>query len=258
MTALFALLTLLADGDADHPVRFGLEEPSFSTQIVGVETDRMSFGMALSVQGRIAIPFGAVDRGDTFVSGNVIVIANRMSYLDLFDPGLGFTLEADFMARPPPPAPGGPPWERTPAMGAYVALECDWFGGGDATDDFGTRISTETLRLPQFYVGFKAQGTVQDNFYGDLRFGLGAAHFPSLDAKFRPAGGVQTTREFFQDTWSFAMELRMHFGVKAGPARFFGGIGGRLIAPPDEGVTVSMNPAELWTLDFEVGVEVGF
>lgn len=258
MNVLAALLTLLADGDAALPVRLGLEEPAFSLQMVGVETERMRFGMAVSAQGRVAIPFGAVDRGDTFSSGNVIVIANRMSYLDLFDPGLGFTLEADFMARPPPPVPGGPPWERTPAMGAYVAFECDWFGGGDATDDFGMHISTETLRLPQVYVGFKAQGTVRDNFFGDLRFGLGAAHFPSLDAKFRPAGGPETTREFFQDTWAFAMELRMHFGWRAGPAAFLFGFGGRLITPPDEGATIEMNPAELWTLDFEVGVELGF
>ena len=254
MIALFALL--LAADDPSTPARFGLEEPVF--QIVEVGSDRMRFGMAISAQGRLSIPFGAVDRGDVFASGNVIVIANRMSYLELFEPGLGFTLEADLMARPPPPVPGGPPWERTPAMGGYVAFECDWFGGDAATDDLGTKISTETLRLPQVYVGFKAQGTIRDDFYGDLRFGLGAAHYPSLMAKFRPAVGPETEREFFQDGWTFAMELRMHFGVKAGPARFFFGFGGRLIAPPDEGDEISMDPAELWTFDLELGFELGF
>lgn len=250
MIALALMALLAADGDAD--------DRPLSLQMVGIEGERFRFGMAVSAQGRLAIPAGAVDRGDTFVSGNVIVIRNRMSYLELFDPGLGFTLEMDLMARPPPPAPGGPGWERTPAMGGYLAFECDWFGGDEATDDFGTRVETETLKLPQVYVGFKAQGTIRDNFYGDLRFGLGAAHYPSLQARIRPAGGPETEREFFQEGWTFAMELRMHFGLKAGPARFFAGFGGRLIAPPDEGETVGIEPGELWTFDLELGIELGF
>jgi len=251
------LLVLAADADA-LPLRMSFGEPEARVQMADVQVDRFRFGISIAAQGRVAIPIGAVDRGDTFVAGNVIVIQNRMNYLDLFSPGLGFTVEADFMARPPPPVPGGPPWERTPAMGAYVAFECDWLGGGDATDDVGTHISTETLRLPQVYVGFKAEGTVQENFFGNLRFGLGAAHYPSLMAKIRPAGGLQTDREFFQDGWTFAMELRMAFGFRAGPAAFTFGFGGRLIMPPGPGAFISMDPAELWTLDFEVGVQFGF
>jgi hypothetical protein len=143
-------------------------------------------------------------------------------------------------------------------MGAYVAFECDWFGGDSATDDAGTRVSPDTLKLPQVYVGFKAEGTVQENFFGDLRLGFGAAHFPSLMAKVQPAGLPGTDREFFQDTWTFAMELRMHFGWRAGPVAFIFGLGGRLIAPPDAGVTIGIDPLALWTLDFEAGVMVGF
>ncbi len=252
------LLLVLAGDPSELPTQMGFDGPAARIQMVDYQTNQFRFGMSVGLQGRAAIPLGAVDRGDTFVSGNVIVIQNRMSYLELFNPGLGFTLEADIMARPPPPVPGGPPWERTPAMGGYVAVECDWFGGDDATDDYGTHVETETLRLPQVYVGFKAQGTVQDNFFGDVRFGLGAAHYPSLMAKIRPAGGLETEREFFQDGWTFAMELRMHFGWRAGPLAFTFGFGGRLIAPPDEGSTVGIDPLAFWTLDFEAGIELGF
>jgi hypothetical protein len=162
------------------------------------------------------------------------------------------------MSRPPTPIPGGPGWERTPAMGAYVAFECDRFGGNDATDDTGTRVSPDTLRLPQVYVGFKAEGTVQEIFFGDVRPGSGAAHYPSLMAKIRPAGLPETDRELFQDTWTFAMGLRMHFGWCAGPVAFIFGLGGRLIAPPKEGNTISMDPLAMWALDFEAGVMIGF
>jgi hypothetical protein len=253
-----ALAALPPDGDSRLPVSMGQEVPGAEVQVFGVERETYRFGMTATLQGRVAIPLGAADRGDTFVAGNVIVITNRMSYLELFDPGFGFTLEADLMARPPPPKPGGLPWERSPAMGAYVALEWDWFAGGSATDDAGTRIRPDTLRLPQVYVGFKASGTVQDNFFGDLRLGFGAAHFPSLMAKIQPQGFAETDREFFQEAWTFAMELRMHFGWRAGPVALTFGLGGRLIAPPEPGVTVSMDPAEFWTLDFEVGFEIGF
>jgi hypothetical protein len=251
------LLAFAADSDA-LPAGLGFDEPSAQFRMVDLQSERYRFGMSVSAQGRVAVPLGAVDRGDVFVSGNVVVVQNRMSYLELFDAGLGFTLEADLMMRPPPPAPGGPPWERSPAMGGYVALECDWFGGGEATDDVGTRVKTETLRLPQVYVGFKAEGTVQDDFFGDLRFGLGAAHYPSLGAKVRPAGGPETDREFFQDAWAFAMELRMHFGWRAGPVAFLFGLGGRLIAPPRAGDAVSIDPGELWTIDVEAGLMLGF
>jgi hypothetical protein len=107
-------------------------------------------------------------------------------------------------------------------------------------------------------VGFKAEGTVQENFFGDLRLGFGAAHYPSLMAKIQPAGLPASDREYFQDTWTFAMELRMHFGWRAGPVAFIFGVGGRLIAPPKEGATISMNPLAMWTLDFEAGLMTGF
>jgi hypothetical protein len=118
------LLALAADGDP-LPTRMGLETPELRVQAANMDLERGHFGISLSAQARVAIPFGAADRGDTVVAGNVIVIQNRMSYLELFTPGLGFTLEADFMLRPPPPVPWGPGWERTPAMGDHVAFECD-------------------------------------------------------------------------------------------------------------------------------------
>lgn len=246
-----ALLAALSLGEGDAP-------PSASVQIMGAERDQFRFGVTVGAAARLAFPFGAVEDGDVFVGNNVIVIEDRLSYVDLFNPGVGVTLEADFMWRPPPPGPGGPSWERSPAMGLFVAFEWDWFGGNATEDSSGTRIHADTLEVPSILVGFKAAGTVRDNLFGDLRFGLGAAHFPSLDAGVRPPGGPETTLELFQDTWTIALELKMHFGWKFGPAAFTFGFGGRLFGPPDAGPRMDLDPSTFFLLDLELGFELGF
>jgi hypothetical protein len=54
------------------------------------------------------------------------------------------------------------------------------------------------------------------------------------------------------------MELRMHFGWKLGPVGLLFGMGGRLLTPPDPGRQSNLDPGILFTLDFEVGAEIGF
>jgi len=252
------LIALLAvDGeDAPLPARIQFDEPFLTVVDPQIEAPRLGF--ALGAQARVAFPFGSADRGTVIASGNTIAILNRIDYSELLNPGLGFTLEADVMSKPPPPPPGGPPWERTPAMGGYVAFEWDWFGGSRMTDDVGSSIRPETLKLPSVLVGFKASGTVEGNFFGDLRFGLGAAHFPSLEATFQQQGGPEFRGELFADTWAFAMELRLHFGWHLGPMAFVFGLGGRLMSPPRAGRNVNFDTGALFTFDLELGTEIGF
>jgi len=248
-----AFLALLAvDGeDSPLPTRLRFTEP-----VPQIEEGRL--GITLAAQARASFPFGSADEGVAIVSGNTITILNRIDYSELFNPGFGFTLEADLMFIPPPRPPPGRGWERMPAMGGYVAFGWDWFGGSKATDSVGSTIRPETLKLPTILVGFKAAGAVEGNFYGDVRFGMGAAHFPSLEATFQQQGGPQFRGELFGETWAFAMELRMHFGWRLGPVGFLFGFGGRLMSPPRPGDNVNFDTDTLYTFDLELGAEIGF
>ncbi len=248
-------LQLAADG-SELPRGLQLDEPRLRVSVADLE--QLHLGLTFAGQGRAALPFGSADRGTVVASGNTLVIFNRLDYSDIFKVGYGFTLEADLMFRPPPPHAEEPLWARPVEMGGYVAFESDWFGGTSGHDDSGTVIRPETLRLPQVYVGFKAAGAVRDNFFGDIRVGLGAAHFPSIGATFTPPGGTVLRGELFAETWTFAMEVRFHFGWRLGPMGIVFGMGGRLIAPPDNGRDSDLDPAELWTIDFEAGVEFWF
>lgn len=250
---LIALL-LWAAGDTDVPLRMEFEPPKAEVRLAEVQSGHLHLGIAASAQARVSIPFGAADSGDILVSGNTIFITNRVQYLDLFHAGYGFTLEGDILFRPPERSG----YEREPTLGLYVAFEYDWFGGNTADAEPATRIHPDTMKLASTLVGFKAEGPIQGDMYGAVRGGVGAVHYPSLMADFDPAGGVPGRGELFRDTWTFAMELRIHFGWKAGPLQLFFGFGGRLYMPPDSGANSTLDPSLLFLLDFEIGAELGF
>jgi len=259
ISSVLLCLLLGADGaELSLPRGLQLDEPRLRVSVAEFEAESFHIGVTLAAQGRVSLPFGSADRGTVIVSGNTITILNRLDYHDIFNVGWGFTLEGDVMWRPPPPHAEEPLWARPVEMGGYAAFEFDWFKGSDTSDGSGTTLRPDDLRLPSIFVGFKAGGAVRDDFFGDVRVGLGAAHFRSLDARFRTPGGLDTRAELFADTWSFAMEARFHFGWDLGPLAIMFGMGGRLIAPPDRGAGSTLDPQILWTIDFELGVEVHF
>jgi hypothetical protein len=258
LSVLFCLL-LEADGaEPPLPRSLTLDEPRLLVPLAELKADDFHLGFTIAAQGRVALPFGSADRGTVLVSGNTVAIVNRLDYSEIFNIGWGVTLEADLMWRPPPPHADEPLWARPVEMGGYAAFECDWFKGSDSHDDAGNRIRPNDLQLPSVFVGFKAAGAVRDNFFGDVRVGVGAAHFRSLMARFQVPGGPDTKEELFADTWTFAMEARFHFGWELGPVGIVFGMGGRLIAPPDRGAGSTLDPGILWTVDFELGVQIGF
>jgi hypothetical protein len=261
MISSVLLLWLLSSADGPElglPRTLGLEEPRLRVPLALVQEGSSPLGFTLAAQGRAALPYGSADRGTIVAGGTTITVFNRLAYSDIFNVGWGVTLEADLMWRPPPPHAAQPLWARPVEMGAYLAFEYDWFDGSDTRDDSGTTIRPASLRLPQIFVGFKAAGAVRENFFGDIRVGLGAAHFPSLGATFTPPGSPDLHGELFAETWTFAMALRFHFGWDLGPVGIVFGMGGRLIAPPNRGTSSSLDPAALYTIDFEIGVEIGF
>ncbi len=244
------LAAILAADDLPARLR---DEPSFSVPLYQYEGGGFRFGVAVAAQARVSLPFGAADEGDIFVVGNTVFIEGHLDYSELFDVGYGFALEADLMARPRLD-PAIDPRMQPAAMGGYVAFGWDWYPGDSTRDRTGTRVSPETLEIGTIFVGIKGAGVVQGNFTGDLRFGMGAVHYPTLEARFEPGG----RGELFSESWEFAMELRMHFGWRFGPLGLMFGMGGRLMAPPDNGRQSNLDPGILWTIDFEVGAELGF
>jgi hypothetical protein len=250
MSSIFLLAALLA---ADDPPARLKDETSASLPLYRYQGESFRLGVTLAAQARVSLPFGAADEGDIFVVGNTVFIEGHLDYSELFEPGYGFTLEADLMARPRLD-PDVDPRLQPLAMGGFVALGWDRFGGETTRDETGTRVSPEALEVGTVFVGVKADGVVQGNFYGDLRFGMGAVHYPSLDARFEPGG----RGELFSESWEFAMEIRGHFGWRFGPLGLVFGMGGRLMAPPENGRESNLDPGILWTLDFELGAELGF
>lgn len=244
--ALAAVLQVLPDAEAVHfpPLQ--------------ARSGDWAIGVCAGVQGRAVLPFGFVEDGFVTVVGNVVVIDDHLSYHDLFDPGLGVTLEFDILFRPPPPRPGGPPWEDTPAMGVYLAFERDRFGGDSAKDEAGVTIRPDDWDLTSVFAGFKAQGTVEGPLYGDVRVGLGWVSYPSLDADFSVQGGPSGRGELFAESDGLAFESRMHFGWRFGPLAFNFGFGGRFMIGPDAGPAMSLDPGPLWTLELELGAELNF
>lgn len=249
---LGVLAALLAADDPGLPARLK-DEAEVRVPLYATQSDGFRIGLAVGAQARLSLPLGEADEGDVFVAGNTIFIEETLDYSDLFDPGFGFSLEADLMVRPLAPL-GVSPRYRPADVGAYVAFGWDWYGGSSTRDESGTRIRPDDLRLPSIFVGVKGTGTVEENFYGDLRLGFGAVHYPSLEARFEPGG----LGELFAESWEFAMEIRMHFGWKLGPLGVVFGMGGRLMAPPDAGRDSRLDPGIFWTLDFELGAELGF
>jgi hypothetical protein len=251
---MLIVLVMLLAGDGEIPARMDWESPRAELPLLDLQSGHWHLGLAASAQARVSIPFGTADPGVVRVNGNVITIDHRVDYLDLFNPGLGVTLEADVLSRPP----DRPAYARETALGGYVAAEWDWFGGTSADADPGIRIRPDSLELASFLVGFKAEGGIEGPLYGDFRAGLGAVHYPSLQADFAPAGFPGSRGELFAESWAFAMEVRLHFGWREGPLGVFFGFGTRILAPPARGANSPLDPGLLFLLDFEVGLELGF
>lgn len=244
----------LAAVDGDLPLRMELEGPSAEVRLLEVQSGHVHLGLAASAQARISLPLGGADTGDLFVAGNTFIVENRLSYLNLFKPGYGVTLEADLLFRPPERSG----YRNDPAMGLYVAFCWDWFPGDSADADPATRIRPDTMKIGSIVGGFKAEGRIEGDFYGALKAGIGAAHYFQVEADFDPAGFPSGRGELFADTWTYVLELRLDFGWRAGPLQLFFGFGFRFIGPPDNGSASTLDPGPLFPIDFELGIQLGF
>ena len=217
------------------------------------------FKVNVGAFGRASLPIGAVESVDITNAGEVIFLGDKLRYSDLFDPGVGGSLEFDVAFRPEPVRPGRSLHSQSPAFGAYAALHLDRFGGREEDDEAGTRIEPDDLRIVSGLVGAKVAGTVHGRHFGELKAGAGLAFYDAVGARFTGPSGISTAGELFDDSRAFLAELRLRYGYRVGPAAFLLGFGLRVNLGPDAGAGASsgVEPGPLWLLDFELGLQLG-
>lgn len=221
--------------------------------------DRFLFRADAGAIGRLSFPIGNVEDVDVTNAGEVIFLGEKLRYIDLFDPGVGLSLELDVMlserARP-----GASLHMRPPLFGVYGALQLDRFDGDGDRDDNGNTIRPDDLRLLSGVAGLKVAGTVHEQHFGELRVGVGATRYEDVEARFTNTFGTTTRAELIDASTAFLMEFRLRYGYRWGPVAFLFGFGLRVNLGPDEGggAGPTIDPGPLWLPDLELGVQLGF
>lgn len=240
-------VVLLASAASAQEVRLGPPGPE------------PEFLPGVAVHGRFAFPFGSADREITAVAGGggaVVVVDEHLSWADLFRPGWGAEVELDLFTGRSGDSVFGP--EASFRYGAFAALGLDHFEGDGAGDGSGSFMEVDDLDLGTLIVGGKVVTSLGDGQRVDGRIGLGVAHFSEVDAVFSGPGVPALRTEFLEETWTLACEVRGHWGVEFGPVALVLGLGFRAIVPPNEGSGVDLSAGAFFTLDVEVGIELGF
>jgi hypothetical protein len=210
----------------------------------------------VAAHGRFGIPFGSANR-DVFVYGNGIFLVNQTAgWGDLFHPGWGFDVEFDIMFGD---ASGkGRARQAGFDYGVFGAVLVDEFSGNSISDGAGHFIHPQNLNMNTVLVGGKVIQSFDQGFFADGRFGLGAVHYSTVEATFGGPGIPDFHDELLRDTWTFAMDLRGHGGIRLGPVGLTIGMGFRFMVPPSEGGRISLDSGPLWIFDIDIGAEIGF
>jgi len=213
-----------------------------------------------AIHGHYSMPFGSADRDSVAYNnpagGVTVLIDQHVSWNDLFHPGWGFDLEFDLMF-------GDASKQgrmRTPGFdyGGFVAYMSDTYGGSSVSDDFNARVKANNLDVTTILVGGKVIQSFQDGFFADGRFGIGAVHYGSVQAEFSGPAIPTFRDELLEETWTFAVDLRGHGGIRLGPLGLTIGMGFRFMVPPNEGSRVNLDSGPFWTWDLDLGAELGF
>jgi hypothetical protein len=233
------------------------EQDSTSGRIPrGTESD---FGVSVAAHLRFVVPFGSADRDVSYISGPggaLVTIDHHLSWADLLDPGWGGDIEVDFwFGRDRTGLSRGQGGMR---FGAYLTVMIDEFSGDRVEDDFGFFIRSGNMSVNTYLVGAKVIQNFEGNFFAGGRMGIGAVHYSSVNGHFGGPGIPEFEAELFEDTLTFAFELRGHGGIKLGPVALTFGMGFRMLLPPSEGPAVQMSSGPIWTWDIDLGAEIGF
>ncbi|HLF92614.1 MAG TPA: hypothetical protein VJB14_04080 [Planctomycetota bacterium] len=182
--------------------------------------------------------------------GDSDVTQDGVTYADLFDPGLGFSVEGDVLVD----------MTHDWSVGGYVSVGWDTFVGVREVDDFGDTLEPDTMELFSAIAGAKAVGTFDPHFFWEGRVGLGVVHYDAVEADFILSGTTFADQEFFRTSDRAVFELGGRIGMGTPHVAIALGMGFRIMGGPSRGkdVTNFIDPDPLVTFMLELGVMVRF
>jgi len=271
---LFVLSTSMADGNPTDPDRLPLRLEDEYPQQQGLENapveksgrqdefgsrrgdDDMLFSVA--ARARFSIPFGAANRNYSNYYYGYYYVENYTSWSDLFNPGWGFGMEADFFL-----GNNGPGRRRSPGTnyGLLLLYQVDEYTGRSVSGATGTRLSLDDMTVNTLQIGGRViHASGQDVYFGGA-FALGCVHYSEVEGTFSgplvPIG-VSNRDKILRDTFTFASTFRGDAGYRLGPVALTIGMSLRIMAPPSEGSNFNMDSGAFWTFDLHLGAEIGF
>lgn len=231
----------------------------------GLEFSRDAGGYRFSVAafGRISWPFGALEDDEAYLIGNVIVVPDHLRYSDVFEPGIGYGLEASIMFARYGPGAGRGPGPYSPGLnaGIYVSLQSDTYEG-DNSSEGSASFEPDDLTMTAAYIGMKVSTNMGEGMYGDAHIGIGVVRYDAVDAQYSlVVPGNRQEDEFLESSQEFAFESRYRFSAKLGPVALFGGLGIRILGAPEEADSTIGNGFDahtFWSFDLDFGVQLGF
>lgn len=189
----------------------------------------------------------------TLIDGTVVdnfPFDDDVTYADIFDPGLGFRLEAGLLWTL---APG---WQAGPLL----SLGFDRYRGVRDVDAFGDSVEPEDLESVSALVGFRGVMSDPSGFWGEMHVSGGILRWSDVDATFTISGTTTSGVSFFDGVSRGAFELGGKIGLQSGPLVV--GIGTGLVVEggPARGsdVTASVDPTAVLGFYLELGVELSF
>lgn len=239
------------------PVTLADEQEPLPPPAAGRATQ--DFGLNAGIHGRFSMPFGPAHRDEAFISGPggaVVVIDQHLSWNEVFNPGWGAELEVDVYIA----SEGGSAFGRGGGRmryGGYIILSMDTYEG-ESVSEGSFKMAMSDLDMTMIIAGGKVETPLGNKFFGDARAGIGVVHYSAVDATISGPLFNPFIAEFYEDTYTFAFEVRGHGGVELGPLQLVAGMGFRFLAPPDEGSSVDLSSGLFYTWDLEIGVELGF
>lgn len=277
MNILTALMLAAAGPDADDAANLvelslplslaaeqGYQDPDIRRErTAAAESSPNKYLLSFGLAGRWTTPFGYANRDvyavDNPGGGVTLLFDSNLRWNDLFDSGWGTSLTAEFTMVQAGRSGGGTGRSRGKfSAGGYLSFSQDNFSGDSVSDNFGNRFRTDDLSMNSYLVGASAYQSMGDGVYVDGHFGIGAVHYAKVDAEYDFQFQPSFRGEFLEDTWNFAMELRVSTGYTFGPIAIYVGLGGRMFGPPDEATSVDMDSGMFFTFDVDLGVELGF
>jgi hypothetical protein len=222
---------------------------------------------SLSADGGFALPWGtevAVARerlgrhmnasialyGRASFPSDSDVTRDGVTFAELFDPGLGFGVEADLLTVV----------DREWSVGGYLSVGWDRFDGVRNVDDFGDTLEPDSMDLLTVLAGAKILGQFDPFFFWEGRMGLGWVHYDAVKADFILGGTRFPDQEFLKASDRLAFELGGRIGMGTQHFAVDFGMGFRVMGGPGRGkdTTNFIDPDPLVTFILELGLMLRF